>query len=262
MRIDDVKDFEEELYDKMTEENYLSYKDNKDNFDKYFQMCNEAIRQSEKEEDLEWLHDSLIRWQSHLSAVDGEAPPVEIPEPERWKATLQEISTPREDPSSWFIHDSDPPSYPFGGFMDCQCGVRNYLDHYTCWNYEGNVACAGCATVHYIKNEEGLMTAGPEQAHKVMDTRHPIFAANKLPGMKYTLEGTPEGGTEYLWTPEESIRPSWTWIPEEKTESYWDYYSNITNKIQYWQQIGKPIDTEEIVGSIWAKFYRTMGGPY
>ena len=36
-----------------------------------------------------------------------------------------------------------------------KCGVKNYLDPYPFWNYEGKTKCAGCDTLYAIESEGG-----------------------------------------------------------------------------------------------------------
>src|SRR6266542_2170843 len=42
-----------------------------------------------------------------------------------------------------------------------KCQVKNYLDPYPFWNFDGTTKCAGCGTVYKIKVSNGIPAGAP-----------------------------------------------------------------------------------------------------
>ncbi len=79
-----------------------------------------------------------------------------------------------------------------------KCGVKNYLDPYPFWNFEGKVKCAGCDSVWYIKKENYYTVAGPTEAEGDWDA---------LPGYAETTDWEPVTGEGKL-APAPMARPT------------------------------------------------------
>lgn len=62
--------------------------------------------------------------------------------------------------------------------VECDCGVYNYLDPFTFWNFKGKIKCAGCDDVFSYELKKGVRVAGPEKADPPHD-RVPGFAETK-----------------------------------------------------------------------------------
>lgn len=56
-----------------------------------------------------------------------------------------------------------------------KCGVKNYLDPYAFWNFDGKVKCAGCGAIYALTLEDYQLTAGPTEAEGDWD-RLPAYA--------------------------------------------------------------------------------------
>ena len=56
-----------------------------------------------------------------------------------------------------------------------RCGVINYLDPYSFWNFRGTTKCAGCDTVFFIEKKNGQLANGPTETTGTAD-RLPGFA--------------------------------------------------------------------------------------
>lgn len=120
--------------------------------------------------------------------------------------------------------------------IECGCGVRNYLDPYTFWNYKGNVSCAGCDKAYYIEKDNGQMAVGPEGARDGEATRPPGFAE--------TIEGT-----EYITTPPK-VAP-----PVLARAGFDGKCRQLTTNVRGNLQAGKSLKPEDLVGSIWKEIY-------
>jgi hypothetical protein len=63
-----------------------------------------------------------------------------------------------------------------------KCGVKNYLDPYPFWNFDGTFKCAGCDTVYALTLENYQLTAGPTETEGDWD---------RLPGYAETADWEP-----------------------------------------------------------------------
>lgn len=116
--------------------------------------------------------------------------------------------------------------------IECDCGVRNYLDPYSFWDYVGNVSCAGCDKVYYIEKDHGQMVVGPEPARDGFEVRPPGFAE--------TIEEM-----EHITEPPGVAPPVWSRAGFDGT------CRQLTTNIRGNLQAGKPLRSEELAGSIW-----------
>lgn len=122
-----------------------------------------------------------------------------------------------------------------------KCEIRNYLDPYSFWDYDGNFKCAGCGTVYYVKKDNGQLVDGPTEVTGAAAEKY------ELPGFAETLDyhGITEKGkvappvlarADYVGKP----------IPRE---------TNIRGNLMS----GRPLSPEELVGSMWEKIYEAKG---
>jgi hypothetical protein len=48
--------------------------------------------------------------------------------------------------------------------VEHDCGVRNYLDPFSFWNFKGKLKCAGCDGIFSYALKNGVRQAGPDKA--------------------------------------------------------------------------------------------------
>ncbi|MFQ5855199.1 MAG: hypothetical protein ACE5LU_06105 [Anaerolineae bacterium] len=112
-----------------------------------------------------------------------------------------------------------------------KCEVRNYLDPYSFWDYEGNYKCAGCDTVYYVKKDNGQLVDGPTEVTGADAETY------ELPGFAETLDYSPidEAGKV---APPVLARADYVGKPIPRTES-----------VRGNPMSGRPLSPEELVGS-------------
>ena len=66
-----------------------------------------------------------------------------------------------------------------------KCGVKNYLDPYAFWNFEGKVKCAGCDQIYALTIQNYHITDGPTESSGDWD---------RLPGYAETEDWEVVGG--------------------------------------------------------------------
>ncbi len=122
-----------------------------------------------------------------------------------------------------------------------KCEVRNYLDPYSFWDYDGNFKCAGCDTVYYVKKDNGQLVDGPTEV------TGPDAETYKLPGFAETLDYqsiTEEGKV----APPVLARADYVGMPIPRE-------TNVRGNLFS----GRPLSPEELVGSMWKKIYEAKG---
>ena len=66
-----------------------------------------------------------------------------------------------------------------------KCGVLNYMDPFTFWNWSGKTKCAGCDAIYTMSFANGQKVKGPDAADGKPD-RLPGFAQTKDYKTQYT----------------------------------------------------------------------------
>ncbi len=113
--------------------------------------------------------------------------------------------------------------------LECECGVLNYLDPFTFWNFSGKVKCAGCDAVYSTSLKKGVRQGPPEKT----DGPH-----DKLPGFAETKD----------W---ESITdPSKVNKPPQAREDFQGKPIPITKSVRGNKVSGAPLTEDDLVGSI------------
>ncbi len=110
------------------------------------------------------------------------------------------------------------------------CGARNYLDPYSFWTFSGDVKCAGCDMVVFLKKENGHVTEGPE-AGRGGEVHLPGYA--ETPDLK-PLSG--EGKTS---------APPWANV------EYVGRPKGLTKSNRGRLMAGRPLKPDEIEGHVW-----------
>ncbi len=111
---------------------------------------------------------------------------------------------------------------------ECDCGVINYFDPFTFWNFKGKIKCAGCDAIYYMEFEEGQRVKGPDKA----DPPH-----DKLPGFAETKDWKAITDPDKV-NPAPQARPDFQGKPIP-------IIRNVRGKLVS----GKPLTPEELVGS-------------
>ena len=124
--------------------------------------------------------------------------------------------------------------------IECECGVRNYLDPYTFLYFEGNVSCAGCDKVYYIVKVNGQMTEGPDDAREGFDTTLPGFAEKMGDGYDQVEPITEAGKVA---------------APVLARDGFDGVCRQLTTNINGNLQAGKALTPEELTGSIWTEIF-------
>jgi len=118
--------------------------------------------------------------------------------------------------------------------LTCEkCGVTNYLDPYTFWDYEGNFKCAGCGELYFVKKVNGQIKNGPTAA-KGSEYRLPGYA-EKREGNNFTPMNE-EGNV----SPPAKARADFQGKPIDMEESV---RGNLV--------AGRPLKPEELKSGIW-----------
>jgi hypothetical protein len=112
--------------------------------------------------------------------------------------------------------------------VECECGVLNYLDPFTFWNFKGKLKCAGCDDIFYYELENGVRVKGPEKAEGPYD---------KLPGFAETKDWEPITDPEKVNAPPQA-RPDFQGKPIP-------IIRNVRGKLVS----GRPLAAEDLVGS-------------
>jgi len=107
-----------------------------------------------------------------------------------------------------------------------KCTTINYLDPFTFWNFKGKIKCAGCDAIWEYALENGHRKGPPVEGKPPHD---------KLPGFAQTTD----------WKP----------ITTQAREDFQGKPIPITKSIRGKAVSGKPLSTEELVGSIPKMFY-------
>lgn len=116
-----------------------------------------------------------------------------------------------------------------GLILVCEnCGVKNYLDPYSFFNFSGTTKCAGCGQIYSMSLEQGFVTEGPEKAEGEPD---------RLPGYAETPEFEPITG-------EGKTAPSPKALPEVLGKP-----KPLSQSIRGKPLSGRPLEPEELVGS-------------
>lgn len=122
-----------------------------------------------------------------------------------------------------------------------KCEVRNYLDPYSFWDYEGNYKCAGCDTVYYVKKVNGQLVDGPTEVTGADAETY------ELPGFAETLDYDPID-EEGKVAPPVLARADYVGKPIPREE-------NVRGNLM----AGRPLSPDEVVGSMWEKIYEAKG---
>ena len=113
-----------------------------------------------------------------------------------------------------------------------KCGVKNYLDPYPFWNYEGKTKCAGCDTLYAIESEGGHFLREPRAV-----SGNPTDPAVLLPGFADTPDFRPIVG-------EGKTRPA----PRARADVY-GKPKPITRNVRGRLVSGRPLRPDELIGS-------------
>jgi len=113
-----------------------------------------------------------------------------------------------------------------------KCGVKNYLDPYPFWNYEGKTKCAGCDTLYAIESEGGHFVREP-RAVSGKATDPDVL----LPGFADTPDFRPLVG-------EGKTRPA----PRARADVY-GKPKPITRNVRGRLVSGRPLKPDELIGS-------------
>ncbi len=109
-----------------------------------------------------------------------------------------------------------------------KCKVKNFLDPYPFWNFEGTTKCASCASLWRVKIASGVCVSGPEKASG---------EATLLPGFAETQTYEPISGPGLT-------RPA----PQARKDSVCRPIP-IERNIRGERIIGHPLKKEDLVGS-------------
>ena len=122
-----------------------------------------------------------------------------------------------------------------------KCEIRNYLDPYSFWDFDGNFKCAGCDTVYHVKKDNGQLVEGPTEVTGADAKTY------ELPGFAETLDyqGIEEAGKV---APPVLARADYVGSPIPREESV---RGNLFS--------GRPLTPEELTGSMWTKIYEAKG---
>ncbi len=110
-----------------------------------------------------------------------------------------------------------------------KCLVKNFLDPYPFWNFEGKTKCAGCDTVYAMHFASGQLVSGPTESSGKPDL---------LPGYAEDKDSQPVTG-------EGKIRPA----PQARADPFSGKPKAITKSIRGRPVSGRPLKPEELVGS-------------
>jgi hypothetical protein len=115
-----------------------------------------------------------------------------------------------------------------------KCTTINYLDPFTFWNFKGKIKCAGCDAIWEYALENGHRQGPPKEGKPPHD---------RLPGFAQTTDWKP------ITTPGK-VAPA----PQAR-EDFQGKPIPISKSIRGKAVSGKPLSTEELVGSIPKMFY-------
>jgi len=107
--------------------------------------------------------------------------------------------------------------------------VKNFLDPYPFWNFEGKTKCAGCDTVYAMHFVKGQLVSGPTESSGKPDL---------LPGYAEDKDSQPVVG-------EGKIRPA----PQARADPFSGKPKAITKSLRGRPVSGRPLKPEELVGS-------------
>ena len=107
--------------------------------------------------------------------------------------------------------------------------VKNFLDPYPFWNFEGKTKCAGCGTIYAMHFVKGQLVSGPTESGGKPDL---------LPGYAEDKDSQPIGG-------EGKIRPA----PQARADPFSGKPKAVTKSIRGRPVSGRPLKPEELIGS-------------
>ncbi len=113
--------------------------------------------------------------------------------------------------------------------LECECGVINYLDPFTFWNYSGNVKCAGCDAVFAVSLKNGIKTKDPAKT----DSKDFV-----LPGFAETPD----------WKP--ITDPSKVNKPPQAREDFQGKPIPITKSVRGKKVSGAPLTADDLEGGV------------
>ncbi len=126
----------------------------------------------------------------------------------------------------------------FESILTCEkCGVTNYLDPYTFWDFEGNFKCAGCGKLYFIQRVNGRTVKGPSDAK----------------GTDFTLPGCAEKREGNNFIP--MNEPGKVSPPAMASAVFLGKPKPITKNIRGNLVAGRPLKPEELKGGIWKEIY-------
>ncbi|MBW6503004.1 hypothetical protein K0B90_01840 [bacterium] len=115
-----------------------------------------------------------------------------------------------------------------------KCGVINYLDPFTFWNFKGKVKCAGCDAIWEVALNNGVREFAPKEGKAPHD---------KLPGFAQTKD----------WKP--ITTPGKVAAAPQAREDFQGKPIPITKSIRGKLVSGKPLTAADLVGSVPKMFY-------
>ncbi len=109
------------------------------------------------------------------------------------------------------------------------CLVKNFLDPYPFWNFQGKTKCAGCDTVYAMQFVKGQLVSGPSESSGRPDL---------LPGYAEDKDFKPVTG-------EGKIRAA----PQARPDPFTGRPKAITQSIRGRPVSARPLKPDELVGS-------------
>jgi hypothetical protein len=110
-----------------------------------------------------------------------------------------------------------------------KCLVKNFLDPYPFWNFNGKTKCAGCNTIYVMQFVNGQLIEGPVEGDGEPDL---------LPGYAEDKDFQPITGAG-------KIRPA----PQARADPFSGKPKATTKSIRGRPVSGRPLQPDELIGS-------------